>query len=295
MVQNIPISILRAFEAAGRTGSFTAAAREMRLTPSAVSHAVRKLEQTLGAALFERAGRVVRLTPDGRALMFHVGKGFDELRRGVEVVSTLSPGQLRLHCAPSFAAQWLVPRLSRFLDLCPGVQVQLAAGTDYLQFQADECDADIVYGRPPTHEAFIVLPLGAETIRPMCAPKIAAAIRKPADLFHHPLIDCYNKHVRWSTWFAANGLAAPPPLGTRFDRSFLAIKAAVDGLGVVLESTRLAERELACGELVAPLAGRAKDTEYTDHYLVFPLIAKARRPLRAFIAWLETELGMTFG
>ncbi len=293
-MQNVPVSTLRAFEAAGRTGSFTAAAREMHLTPSAVSHAVRKLEQALGAALFEREGRLVRLTPDGRALMFHVGKGFEELRRGVEVVSTFAPGLLRLHCAPSFAAQWLAPRLSSFLKQCPGMQIQLAAGTDYMQFQADECDADIVYGRP-TSEGFIVLPLGEETITPMCAPRIANAIQTPADLFEHPLIDCYNKHVRWSTWFVANDLAAPPPLGTRFDRSFLAIKAAVDGIGVVLDSTRLAERELASGELVAPFAGRAKDTEYVDHYLVFPLIAKARRPLRSFVAWLECELGLTFG
>lgn len=292
MVQNIPTSILRAFEAAGRNGSFTAAAREMYLTPSAVSHAVRKLEQMLGVALFEREGRRVHLTPDGRALIVHVGKGFEELRRGVEVVSTFAPGLLRLHCAPSFAAQWLGPRLSAFLRQCPGLQIHLGAGTDYLQFQADEYDADIVYGRPAA-EGCIVLPLGKETITPMCAPDIAEAIETPADLFDHTLVDCYNKHTRWSTWFATNALSPPPPLGTRFDRSFLAIRAAVDGIGVVLDSTRLAERELASGKLVAPLLGRATDIEYVDHYLVFPLIAKTRRPLRSFVAWLESELGLT--
>src|SRR5918998_5987303 len=126
MLHQVPLSILRAFEAAGRTGSFRAAATELGLTPSAVSHAVRKLEQTLGASLFEREGRAVHLSPEGEALMRHVGRAFDELRRGLEIVSTRGPMMLRLHSAPSFAAQWLTPRLSRFLRIHPGIEVRLA-------------------------------------------------------------------------------------------------------------------------------------------------------------------------
>jgi LysR family transcriptional regulator, glycine cleavage system transcriptional activator len=97
MIQDIPPSVLRAFEAAGRTGSFRMAAMELELTPSAVSHAVRKLERTLGASLFEREGRAMRLSPEGEALMRHVGRTFDELRRGLEIVSTRGPMMLRLH------------------------------------------------------------------------------------------------------------------------------------------------------------------------------------------------------
>jgi LysR family glycine cleavage system transcriptional activator len=291
MLQHVPLSFLRVFEAAGRTGSFRAAAGELGLTPSAVSHAIRKLEQFLGTALFERNTRNVRLSYEGEAMMRHVGRAFDELRRGMEAVSTRGPKLLRLHCAPSFAAQWLTPRLSIFLKQYPGVEVRLAAGTDYTRFNADEFDADIIYGSPRV-DGLIVVPLGEETITPMCAPHLAAAISTPSDLFKHVLIQSDSKQVRWTDWFAANGLASPPPNGSRFDRSFLAIAAAAEGLGVALESTRLAERELASGRLVMPLEGRALPIRYIGHNLVFPRYVRQRHTLQVFAEWLLAELGV---
>jgi LysR family transcriptional regulator, glycine cleavage system transcriptional activator len=291
MLQHVHLSLLRAFEAAGRTGSFRSAAMELNLSPSAVSHAVRKLEQALGASLFEREGRAVRLSPEGESLMRHVGRAFEELRRGLEMVSTRGPQLLRLHSAPSFATQWLSPRLSRFLRDHPGIEVRLAAGTDYTRFLNDEFDADILYG-PPRQEGLVVLPLGEETVTPLCAPELARAIRTPMDLFDHVLIESETKQVRWSDWFARNGLPAPRPQGVRFDRSFLAIAAAVDGLGVTLESTRLAEREIASGRLVRPLAGCAEDIRYVGHHLVFPRSTRQRHTLRRFTKWLGAELGL---
>ncbi|MEK0084027.1 LysR substrate-binding domain-containing protein [Benzoatithermus flavus] len=291
MLHQVPLSILRAFEAAGRTGSFRFAAAELGLTPSAVSHAVRKLEQTLGASLFTRDGRAVRLTPEGEALMRHVGVAFEELRRGLEMVSTRGPQLLRLHSAPSFATQWLMPRLPRFLRDHPGIEVRLAAGTDYTRFLNDEFDADIVYGLPH-QEGLVVIPLGEETVTPLCTPELGRTIKTPMDLFDHILIESETKQVRWSDWFARNGLPAPRPQGVRFDRSFLAIAAAADGLGVTLESTRLTERELASGRLVRPLAGCAEDIRYVGHHLVFPRSARQRHTLRLFTKWLGAELGL---
>lgn len=291
MLQHTPLSILRAFEAAGRTGSFRAAAEELNLSPSAVSHAIRKLNQTLGTELFHRDGRAVRLSPDGEALMRHVGRAFEELRRGMEVVSTRGTRLLRLHSAPSFAAQWLTPRLAKFLAGHPGIEIRLAAGTDYTRFIADEFDADIVYGQP-RQDGLVALPLGEETVTPLCTPQLARRIRKPSDLLQEVLIESDNKQVRWSAWFDANGLTAPPPHGTRFDRSFLAIAAAADGLGVALESTRLAERELKSRRLVQPLRGRAVDVRYVGHYLVFPRARRQRQALRLFTRWLAVELGL---
>ncbi len=225
MPQDVPLSFLRIFEAAGRTGSFRAAAAALNLTPSAVSHAIRKLEQVLGLPLFERDTRHARLSYEGEVLMRHVSRAFDELRRGMEVVSTRGPKLLRLHCAPSFAAQWLTPRLAAFLKQHPGIEVRLAAGTDYTRFNSDEFDADIVYG-PPRAEGLVVVPLGEETIAPMCTPDLAATITSPSDLFDHVLIQSDSKQIQWSDWFAANGLIAPSPNGSRFDRSFLAIAVA---------------------------------------------------------------------
>ena len=138
----------------------------------------------------------------------------------------------------------------------------------------------------------MVVPLGEETVTPLCTPDLARAIRTPMDLFDHVLIESDNKQIRWSDWFARNGLPPPRPQGVRFDRSFLAIAAAADGLGVALESTRLAERELASGRLVRPLAGRAEDVRYVGHHLVFPRSARQRHSLRLFTKWLGAELGL---
>jgi DNA-binding transcriptional LysR family regulator len=287
----VSLSLLRAFEAAARTGSFNDAAAELHLSASAVSHAIRKLEQSLGAILFERDGRRVRLSSDGLALMRHVGPAFEDIRRGVEYVSTQGPKVLRVHSAPSFAAQWLTPRLPQFLAVNPDIDIRLSASVEYTRFAADEFDVDIVYGRPQL-DGVVVLPLGEETVTPLCAPKFADLIRKPDDLLRHSLIDSDNKQVRWPDWFAANGLSAPPMRGMRFDRSFLAISAAANGLGVALESTRLAEVEIASGRLIPVLSNKAVDIRYIGHYVVFPRIAVRRQPLQVFIKWLTQELDL---
>ena len=288
-MNHLPLGSLRAFEAASRTSSFRAAGEELGISPSAVSHAIRKLEDLIGLELFEREGRSVRLNVAGEALFRHVANGFDELRQGLERVGSRSGNLLRLHCAPSMATQWLMPRLKELLAKNAGLEVRLSASTDYPRFHTDEFAADICYG-PPRQEGLIVLPLGEETVTPLCSPEMAARIREPADLIALDLIESEHKRVRWSAWFAANRLSPPSPRGNRFDRSFMAIAAAVDQLGVTLESTRLAERELQRGQLVAPLAGRCQDITYVGHYLVFPPTAKPRRAVRMFAQWLATEL-----
>ncbi|MCJ2095851.1 LysR substrate-binding domain-containing protein [Methylobacterium sp. J-072] len=287
----VPLSAVRIFEAAARRRSFKAAAGELNLSPSAVSHAVRKMEEALGVALFERSGQGITPTPAGEALCDHVGRAFAELNRGLDLVANRGPQLLRLHCAPSFAAQWLAPRLARFLREHPGFEVRLAAGMDYARFITDEFDADIVYG-PPRGEGLVRMPLGLETVTPLCDPERAARIAGPADLFGQTLIQSDNKQVRWTHWFERNRLAPPPTAAIRFDRSFLALAAAADGLGVALESTRLAEREIAAGRLVAPLAGRAEDIRYTGHHFVCPADARRRAPLRVFARWLAGELAI---
>ena len=293
----IPLSSLRTFEAAARTGSFSTAAKGLNLTPSAVSHAIRGLERSLGVALFLREGRSIRLTGEGEVLMHHVERAFGELQLGLGSISAHAGHHLlRLHCAPSIAAQWLVPRLCRLLDETGGLEVRIAAGTDYTRFLADEFDADIVYGPPPpayygpAHRSVVMLPLGTETVTPLCAPALAERIRVPADLLAHTLIESDNKRVRWPNWFAANGMAAPEPRGPRFDRSFLSLSAAADGLGVALESTRLAERELASGRLVRPLHLACEDVVYTGHWLVIPRAKLYARSVILLTRWLGAEL-----
>ena len=287
----LPLSAIRIFEVAARRRSFKEAASELNLSASAVSHAMNKLGETLGVRLFERAGQGIAPTAAGEALFEHVRRAFAELNRGIDMVSTRGSQILRLHCAPSFAAQWLTPRLARFLREHPGIEVRLAAGMDYARFINDEFDADIVYG-PPRGEGLLCMPLGLETVTPLCDPVRAKGIREPADLLKQPLIQSDTKLVRWPHWFDTNGLSAPTIASLRFDRSFLALAGAADGLGVALESTRLAEREIATGRLVAPLAGRSKDVHYTGHHLVFPPSTRRSLPLRIFARWLAEELSI---
>jgi LysR family glycine cleavage system transcriptional activator len=292
MLRNVSLSSVRAFEAAARNGSFRGAALELRLSPSAISHAIDNLEQVLGAALFERDGRAVRLTADGEQLMRHVGNAFEELRRGIEAVTNRGPQLLRLHCAPSFAAQWLSPRLPGFLAAHPDISVRLAASTEYPNFTTDEFDADIVYGQP-RGDNITVVPLVEETVTPLCNARTAEQLNIPADVLSFLLIQSDRKQVRWRDWFTLNNLSAPRQANAmRFDRSFLAIAAAVDGLGVALESTLLAERELASGRLVAPLLEAAQNIRYVGHHLIYPKAGSRRATVRVFSGWLGDQLGL---
>lgn len=291
MLKDVSLTTVKAFEAAARHGSFRSAAQELNLSPSAVSHAIMKLEQSLGTPLFQRDGRSVRLSPGGELLMRYVGTAFDELRRGMEVVSNRRVTLVRLHSAPSFAANWLTPRLSNFLSKHPDIEVRLAANTDYARFSNDDFDIDIVYG-PPRIEGLHVVPLGEEIVTPLCTPEIAKTIKTPNDLLGQVLIQSEVKRVQWPAWFEANGMRIPTPHGMRFDRSFLAISAAVGGLGVALESTRLAEIELAQGKLVRPLSDAAHEIRYVGHYLCYPKAMRQRATVLAFAGWLLNELGI---
>lgn len=294
MLERIPLSLLRSFESAGRTGSFRAAAEELGLTPSAVSHAIRKLEDQLGVSLFFRTGRSIALTTEGGVLFEMVSRGFEEIREGLQTVSTRASNLLRLHSAPSFATQWLAPRLKKFFADNPGLDIRLAANTTYADFTDNEFDADIFYG-VPKQEGLEAISLGEETVSPMCSPAIAERIGSAEDLFDQLLIQSDNKLIRWTDWFRGNRLRSPEPQGPRFDRSFLAIAAAVDGLGVTLESTRLAERELADGRLVRPLDGICRDVRYRGHYLLYSRAMHNRPSIRIFREWLLKELGLPHG
>lgn len=288
--RKVPLSYIRVYEAAGRTLSFADAARELSLSPSAVSHSVRKLEDLLGHRLFQRSTREVRLTREGAMLMEHIQRGMAEMQRGFALLASDERTPLRLHTAPSFATQWLLPRLAGFVRNHPNIDLRVSASTEYARFD-DDFDLDIVYGepKPSPHEK---IPLGVEGLAPLCTPALAEYIRKPEDLYGVPLIQCEVQMYQWKGWFEANQLPPPTHYGLRFDRSAMAIAAAVDGLGVVLESTLLSERELQRGELVRPLTGTTREVEYVGHYLVHPRSQHRHEAFETFKAWLMSELGI---
>jgi DNA-binding transcriptional LysR family regulator len=290
MLNIASLSAFRIFESAARQGSFRAAAEELSLSPSAVSHAIKGLEKTLGAALFERSTRSVALTLAGQTLFNHASNAFEELRRGVETISSNKAHLLRVHSAPSFAAQVLSPLLPSFLVRHPGVEVRIAASTTYARFVDGLFDVDIIYGEPQNREDLIIVPLGEEVVSPLCSPEFALRLKSPRDLLRVPLIRSDLKRVQWTDWFESNDVGTPPTPAMTFDRSFLALDAAANGLGVALESHVLAHRALERGQLVQPLQGRARDNRYIGHYLGYPKTGTQRRLARAFSDWLLDAL-----
>lgn len=290
--RRLPLSAIRVFEAAGRTCSFALAAKELDLSSSAVSHAIRKLEAASNIALFTRNTRMVVLTAEGRLLLEYVQRGLAEMNRGFAMVNSDASAPLRLHVAPTFASQWLVPRLVRFVKDNPDIDLRISASTDYATFENDDFDLDIVYGEPRPSSNQIT-PLLIEELTPMCTPALAAVINSSQDLYGQTLIQSDGQSVQWKGWFAANDLYTPNQYGLAFDRSSMGISAAVDGLGVVLESTLLAERELAAGKLVCPLRGRSNSVHYVAHYLVHPRRHRQEDASSRFKRWLLSELSGT--
>lgn len=288
LFRKVPLPYIRVFEAAGRTLSFVDASHELGLSPSAVSHSVRKLEALLGQRLFQRSTREVHLTREGAILIEHIQRGMEEMRRGFALLSNEERAPLRLHTAPSFATQWLIPRLAGFVRDHPNIDLRFSASTEYARFD-DDFDLDIVYGEPRP-SPFAKIPLAREGLAPLCTPALAERIRKPEDLYHLPLIQCEVQMYQWRGWFEANQLPPPTHYGLRFDRSSMAIAAAVDGLGVVLESTLLSERELQRGELVRPLAGSTREVEYVGHHLVHPRMHTRHEAFETFKEWLLNAL-----
>lgn len=253
---SLPLRALVAFEAAARLGSFRAAADELGLTPSAVSHQVRALEAGLGVRLFERVGRGAVLSADGREFFSGIRDGFQQLRHATDRMARRGGGGrtevVRVQTPPSFAGRWLLPRLPALLAAHPGVDIRVNAERDQRPGAAG-VDLMIVYGDARTC-ARTAEPLLEEALQPLCAPALASGIRTPADLLALPLIGTRGNVLSWRDWFRHHGVdpgRAGPAM--ELDPSDVAIDAAADGLGVVLESDVLTEDERRDGRLVAPL------------------------------------------
>lgn len=289
-----PLKAAQAFEAASRLGSFAAAAHELHLTPSAISHQIRLLEQQLGVALFHRVHRGTVLTDAGRRYADTVAEAFGLIEAGARAIERTGKSDiLTVHSVPSFATQWLMPRLSRFSGLNPDIDIRLNASASTVDLAAGEADFDVRYGTVLRESGVVVQPFPEETVVVLCAPALAAGregIRRARDLEGRTLIHSEVNLYGWRDWMRDHpGIPLELERGPRFDRSFMAISAAMDGAGVALESRLLVERELESGRLQLPLGGDGH--RLVGHHLKF-LKTKAHLPkMRAFRDWLFEELG----
>lgn len=283
-----PLRALQAFEAAARHGSFTLAAADLNVTPSAISHQVQALEAFLQTTLFERRAGYVTLTAPGTAYCAELGRAFNLIAAATEMVAAPNTTQpLTISAGPGFAAKWLQPRLPRFLQAHPRIRLRLTTSADPLPLAENRYDIAICYGRPAV--SALVRPLMLERVRPLCSPALVSAlkIRSISDLERATLIHSANS-VTWGTFFKQGGLPDFEPCNEIWlDRSTMAIEAAASGLGFILESDVLTEEEIRQGRLVAPFArDGVKDIERLAYFLVTSPGTRAGSNCRAFADWL---------
>lgn len=205
---------LKAFEAAARLESFSLAAEELHLTPSAISHQVRNLEEHFAKPLFERHNRRVSLNHEGQTFYRELVPLLDELAQLCQETQG-GAGQtnsLTVHCAPSLAVKWLGPRLSRFMHANPSLAIHLRTDAQPADLrQASDVDCAISYVYAPTHDPYVVVEaLESEPLVPLCSPKLFARLAlNQAWYLHLPLIDSTLSPVTWAHWFGSKGMILP--------------------------------------------------------------------------------------
>jgi LysR family glycine cleavage system transcriptional activator len=284
-----PLNALPSFEAAARHLSFSRAADELHVTHGAVSRAVRNLEDQLGVQLMIRATRSARLTPIGASYAAEIRDVLERLAAATSAATGQSSGILSVSTIDSFAARWLMPRLSRFRQAHGDIDVRVAMSERLADFINDGIDIAIRCGggQYPGLSAELLM---EEDHFPVCSPKLLGGkypLRTPADLARHTLLhDVFT--VDWAIWLHSAGIDnVDPHRGPTFLSSDHAIQAAVRGEGVVLGRSALVADDLAAGRLVRPFelslpAGFA-------YYLVYPQRALRRPSVKAFRDWLMAE------
>ena len=293
-----PLNALRAFEAAARHLSFAKAAEELNVTPAAISHQVKALEDYCQVKLFRRLTRALLLTDAGQAALPGLREGFDRLAEAAERLQSARPGNvLTISVAPSFGAKWLVPRLDRFRARHPEYEVRIDATDHTVDFSREAVDVGLRYGRGnyPGLRADALL---TEVSTPVCSPRLLEgerALRAPEDLRHHTLL-----HVSWQTeddsapnwrmWLLAAGVRdVDPTRGLSFNQETLAIQAAIEGQGVALTGSVLAGDDLAAGRLVRPFELSLCDPVDFGYYIVSPEETAGHPKVAAFRGWILDE------
>jgi len=297
-----PLADLHAFEAAARHLSFTRAAAELGVTQGAVSQRIRRLEDALGRSLFVRLTRALALTVDGKTLAASIGDGLARIDDGLAAIDRQrrpprGAAMLTLSVAPGFAGRWLLPRLGRFRERHPDIEVRIEAEDRLANFAGDGVDLAIRcgLGAYPGLRAEL---LTADAVFPVCDAAVVERglpIAQPEDLLRHVLLhDSRTEQdgggCTWQDWFRSAGLRVQRLDGPRFSNAHLAIEAAVNGLGIALARATLANDDLAEGRLLRPL--RHVMPAPFSYYLVHSPKAAAGSHLDAFVEWLRAEVAI---
>ncbi|MCZ7858125.1 LysR substrate-binding domain-containing protein [Agrobacterium salinitolerans] len=287
--QFLPLNGLRAFEASARHLSFTRAAIELCVTQAAVSQQVKGLEKRLGVSLFQRLPRGLKITAEGEALLPTVTSSFDQM---ATTLDRIEAGQVRellfLGVVGTFAVGWLLPRLKAFQKQHPFIDIRVSTNNNRVDMAAEGLDFAIRFGQGSWHgtDAFRLF---EAPLSPLCTPKLAETLKKPADLMEATLLRSYRAD-EWSNWFAAAGVipAAQVNAGIVFDTSLGMMEAALQGLGVALAPPSMFSRHLASGAIIQPFPV----TISLGSYWLTRLQSKPPTPaMQAFSDWMFDSIG----
>ncbi len=294
---------LRTLEAAGRHLNFTRAADELGLTPAAVSHQIKEIEDQLGVVLFTRTSRSIRLTEAGAALCDAAADAIDVLNRAVSRARKLTRGTalLKVTLDAQFASKWLMRRIDGFRKLHPDIELRFDISYDVRDFDLDDVDVGIRFGTGKYPG------LGADRlfdnmIIPVCSPRLLRSgppLRVPRDLFHHTLV-----HIEWSQqgvtwpnwrmWMAAAGVDDfDDSRSVVFTTSSDAVQAAIDGSAVALADFAMVANDLSEGRLVRPFDLGIRVSREFAYFLVYPKATADDPRIAAFRAWILDEAEKT--
>lgn len=305
MIELFPgLRSLRAFEAAARHLSFTKAADEMGVTPAAISHQIKELEDQTGASLFARTSRSMRLTRQGEILHTAANDALELLSRALLRIRRIeNRQQLRVSASPSIAAKWLVPRLDRFLSAVPGADVRVDVSHAVVDFDREDIDIAIRFGegRYPGLKADLVF---QDKVFPVCSPRIITKdkpLRTPRDLLKHNLIhldwdaqDAGSPWPNWRMWMTAAGIKDfDDRTGLHFGQTSLTVQAAIDGHGVALGDSNLVADDLAAGRLVKPFELSLRAPQQFAYYLICRPERADEAMIAAFRDWCLAEAKVT--
>ena len=294
------LDLLRGFEAAARHLSFTAAGEELFVTQSAISRQVQTLEEQLGVKLFERRTRALMLTKAGESYYQEVSKALQQLRAAGAQIRGATDASVRVTTTVTFAALWLVPRLTQFQSRFADIPVHVLADNTICDLDRASVDVAVRYTTAEAAGEGAVMLFG-ETVAPVCSPALAQGkkrIQKAEDLLRFPLLHYEDPQARtpwlsWQVWMEAMQLDSSDHVRSfSFSQYDQVVQAAMAGQGVALGRFPLVKDLIDQGRLVMPLRGRRFSTlaQSRAYWLVLSPSAAARSQVKTFVAWLRAEV-----
>lgn len=286
-----PLNALKSFEAAARRGSFQAAAEELFVTPSAVSHQLKALEAFLEMELFIRQPRKITLTQAGEDYFHSVQKALMEIDRSTQrLISTHQSGELHLSMAPAFLTRWLLPRISGFYKANPDIKLELSSTAGLVDFDRSETDMAVYFGNGSWPGVEIHF-LRHYQHSPVCNPSLLEGqpINEPEDILNHTLLHVTKRLDDWSRWFQKAGVTyKESKQGMNLSSGALTAVASINGLGVALADVGFVSEELSSGKLIAPIDISVESNK--SFYLVYQKNRAMTYAMKAFQVWLMNEM-----